>query len=177
MIVPNLSLSTYAAAGYPAVAVATADEDRAISAVLEQFPERHIYMIAATAGLIDARTGQAVDPQAGYPQAFARAAKDAEAILVVLDYQHIVRNAAAYRTLRRVLPACKAQGSVIVLIAPSWSLPPELEHDVPVITDSLPSRDELAASLNVCALATDSMLDAPVRSALLDAASGLTLAA
>jgi hypothetical protein len=172
----TLPLSTYAAAGYPAVAMATADEDRAISAVLHQFPDRPIFMVAATAGLIDARTGQAVEPGAGYPQAFAKCAKEAEAVLIVLDYQHIVRNAAAYRVLRRMLPAVKAQGSLIVLIAPSWSLPPELEHDIPVLTDSLPSREELAASLDACATATGTTFTVDERAMLLDAGAGETLA-
>lgn len=169
-------LLDYAAAGYPAVAIATADEDRAIARILADFPSRPCYRVAAVRGLLDLRTGRPLDATTDYPGAFGHAAKRA-AIVVVCDYQHTIRNPVAYRQLRDALAAVKAQkGSMLILLAPSWSLPPEVEHDIPVISDSLPDRDELGRALDLCVAATGTDIDVAARPALLDAASGLTLA-
>jgi len=65
-----------------------------------------------------------------------------------------------------------------VLVAPSWQIPPELEHDIPVIHEPLPSREDLAGALSTCARSVDvdpASIPAETRAAILDAASGLTL--
>jgi hypothetical protein len=170
------TLKHYAAAGYGAVAIATADEDRAIAQIIADFPQRPVYRIAAAGGLTDARTTQNVDERANYQTAFVRAANKEREIIAVLDFQHIIKNAGAYRSLRDALPLVKARGSMLVLIAPHWALPAELEHNLPIMTDALPSREELRASLEVCANSTGTRLDASQSAALLDAATGLTIA-
>jgi hypothetical protein len=169
------NIKSYSAAAYPAVAIATPDEDRAIAQILADFADRAaIWTIAAVGGLRDARTRATIDERAQYPQAFARAAGQDDALLLVLDYQHVIRNAGAYRQLRQAFPALKARGSMVVLLAPSWAMPEELRHDIPVLQASLPARAELGASLRVCAESAGVQVADPAP--ILDSASGLTLA-
>lgn len=173
-----VKLTHYAAAGYPVVAVSTADEDRAIAGIVAAFPERQVLRIAAIGGLLDAKTGMPVDERAQYPAAFGRAASRPDQVLIVLDYQHqmVPCNAPPYRLLRDSLPRVKAQGSLIILIAPSWQMPPELGHDIPVLDEPLPSRDELKAALDLCTQNTQTTLNNALERRILDHASGLTLA-
>jgi hypothetical protein len=174
----RIKLRHYAAAGYPAVALATADEDRAITQIISDFPQREIYRIAALGGLQDARTGKLINEKCSYPEAFQFAGARPRRLLIVLDFQHAIKNPGAYRALRDALPACKSEGtgSLIVLLAPTWQMPAELAHDLQVMDDSLPSRAELAAALAVCTKATDTTLTEAETAALIDAGCGMTLA-
>jgi hypothetical protein len=176
----TLNIANYADAGFPAVAIATADEDRSIAHCLSQLNRPNAWRIAASGGLLDARTGRAVDEKGNYTTALLkmRTLKQNEApqcVLFMLDYQHVIRNAAAYRALRDTMTTCKALGAMIVLVSPAWQLPAELEHDIPVVNDALPSREELNASLTICANGAGAVVDDATRTAILDAASGLTL--
>ena len=169
----KITLKHYAAAGCPAVAIETADEDRIIASVIATLgTDRPIYRIASTGGLVDAITGIALDEKASYPLAFSRVTK-ARSVLIVLDLQHIIKNAAAYRTLRDILPRVKAAGSMLIMLAPNWTLPAEIEHDVPVMRDNLPTRTELAQSLKVCEISTGVTVADPAP--VLDAMTGLTM--
>lgn len=174
------SISDYATAGYPAVAISTSDEDRTVQSIVAAMPEHHAYLINVSGRLLDLHPSSRVEPQqSNYQSAFAKlqtARRDDPMLLIVLDYQHIIRNAAAYRNLRDALGVVKATGSMIALVAPSWNLPAELEHDIPVLHDGLPSRQELEASLDVCVRETRASISAETRAAILNAASGLTLA-
>ena len=178
-------LARYADAGYPCVAVSTSDEDRAIQAISALRPTAPCLRIAAVGGLLDARNGAVLDKAANFQSAFNRASQTTDAVLIVLDFQHVIRNAGSYRSLRDSLNAVKEHGAMIVLVAPGWHLPAELEHDIPVLDDALPTRGELNSSLDTIveaiASATNSEIgsvtpDDDTRQAILDAASGLTLA-
>jgi ATP-dependent 26S proteasome regulatory subunit len=173
----QITIADYANAGYSAIAIATADEDRSIANVVRMLDYKaDIVKIAATGGLIDARTNIPLNDKAAYNSALSLAASKDDAVLILLDYQHIIRNAAAYRSLRDALIAAKPRGTMIVLIAPSWNLPPEIQHDIPVISDSLPSREELSHALDTCLKATAAVeLTDATRAAILNSASGLTL--
>src|SRR3990167_581105 len=173
----QVSLKHYAAAGYPAVCIATADEDRIVSSVLASFPKRIVLRIAATGGLISARDNVPVDEKVGYLVAFQKACTMPQTVLVVLDYQHIVKQPGPYRMLRDMLPRLKTSKSLLVLVAPSWTLPAELEHDIPVETDVLPTREELRAPLQLCADMVPAIdLTKIDVNPLLDSVSGLTIA-
>jgi hypothetical protein len=170
------TLRDYAAAGYPAVAIETPEEERIVALLLTLFDQRPAASIAAVGGLRDLRKASAIDARAVYPLAFAWAAGGQDRLLVVRDWQHICRQPAAYRPLLDALAACKAAGSLIVLLAPAWELPAELEHDVPVVRAPRPTREQLAAALDVVVSSVaGAKLDAGLRERLLDAASGLTL--
>ena len=181
-----MNIKHYAAAGFPAVAIATSDEDRAIANVLAAFPERDVLKIACTGGLLDVRNDKLIDEQCEYPAAFARAATRVNQVIIVLDYQHSIKTPQMYRLLRDSLPRIKAVAtdptsekfaSLLVLVAPTWKFPAEIEHDIAVISDSLPSRAELDTALAVCVEARPQSMtpSAELRNALLNNACGLTL--
>lgn len=163
----------YLQAGYPALAVATVEPERGI-AELSDWGARRIVRIAAVGGLRDT-SGAVLDSQAGYPQAISLVASRPDEILVVEDLHHILRNPPIYRAILQALPRLKAIGSTIVLLAPAWSLPPELSREIPVLEMALPDRQELDSAVSEIAESTGSAPEPDVRAACLDACAGLTL--
>lgn len=169
-------LRRYHAANYPAVAVTTAEERRLTAQICaETDPEIPVYLIAAGTGLRDARSGRAVDPQATYPGAWAKAEKES-AVVIALDWQHLSRSAAGYRPLLDALPAIRQQRSIVVLAAPTWTLPDELRHALPVLDHDLPTREQLESAARLIAGSNGIEINGETP-AILDAMAGLTLAA
>ncbi len=60
-------------------------------------------------------------------------------------------------------------------MAPHWELPDELQHEIPVLRDTLPSPEELTAPLEVILEAAELKIEDTHRRDLLQAARGLTL--
>ena len=174
----------YSDAGYPAVAVETYEETRLIRAVLEMFPDRPVSTIDASQTLTDQRTGKQTG--ANFATAFKTFAAQEDAVLIALDFRHVISGAAAYRPLLASLPAAKANHSLFILIGPTWTLPEELKHEIPVLQIPLPSPAELRQPLSVIEESVSSArqeagkpaldLGDDRRSALTAAARGLTVA-
>ena len=138
------------AAGYPAVAIASVEERRLINELLAEIEGEHeACTIASIGGRRDAKSGDVVDPNCAFAKAFAWCCEKGDRLLIVLDWNHLANNPAGYRPLKDSLAALKSVGSMVILIAPSWKMPPELEHDVPVLEHSLPTRADLRKSLDV----------------------------
>jgi hypothetical protein len=167
-----VELTNYKKAAFPCVCVETCEEERFTAEVLAEFAASSIYSIAAVGGLRDLRAGS-VDAAAQYGKAVAYAAGHDDCVLIVLDFQAIIRNPGSYRMLREAFQALKARGSMIVLVAPSWSLPAEVAHDIPILQYALPERAQLQAALTVVAESAGVAVSDP--GPLLDAAAGLTL--
>lgn len=172
-------LMYYAAAGYPAVAVETVEEERLIAALKEGLAtppglQRTTMVLASATRTADLMTGQLTAPS--FPNAIATATMRENALLVLLDWQHVARNSGAYRALRDALPLLRAQGSMVVIVAPSWTLPPELEHEIPVVRWGLPTREQLTSAMEVVARSSGIELKDNDLTPVLDAAAGLTLA-
>jgi len=170
-------LRPYVQAAFPALAVATVEEDRFTQHLLSEFPDKQILAIAAGGGLRDLRapSGIVIDAAANFSKAFQIMTERTDSLLVVADWQHVARNAVAYRALKECYSDLKARGCCIVFVAPSWSLPPELEHDLPILEWRLPSRSELKTALNVVADSVGDHVTPDQEAACLDAAAGLTL--
>lgn len=167
-----MNFANYFAAGYPVLAVESADESQAISAVA-QLTEFETFTYSASGKIVELKTGKVVTA-ATFPDAFAFAGEAENRILIVFDAQSIIGNAGIYRGLLNSLNRVKSRGSAIVLVSPSWKLPAELAHTVPVIQMQLPNRDQLNQSLEVVAGTVGVRLNGN-RAALLDSAAGLTL--
>jgi hypothetical protein len=93
------------------------------------------------------RTGK--QTQANFAAAFKTTAGQEDALLIALDFRHVVNSAAAYRPLLAALPAAKANHALFVLCGPVWTLPEELKHEIPVLQIPLPSPAELEQPLTV----------------------------
>ncbi len=168
-------LSSYIGAAFAAVAVETVEEERFFQSLLRDFPTKSVLCISASGGLQDVRTRAVIDADASFAKAFETVAQRTDTLLVVEDWQHLAKNAGAYRALKNAFPFLKSNGCCAVLVAPSWSLPPELEHDVPVLQWHLPSREQLKEALMVVANSVGETVTPENESACLDAAAGLTL--
>jgi len=168
----SISLNNYFNAGAPLVFVATFDENRLENELAAT--GRRVFAYSAAGSIVDRGNGSAT--AATWLQVFGAVSAERNAVLIVRDLQHVIRNAAVYRALIDALSALKSNGSAVVAVAPAWQLPPELQHVAPVIVQPLPSRAELAAPLaavvDAAGIATPA---ADVAAALLDAAAGLTI--
>lgn len=157
---PVSLLEEYIARTYPAIALETWEEERIAQQLTEthfNWEEReHLVLTAsAAAPLTNVRTGKALmqGGPAQFAALFAEAVKAAQShagngqsvrtILILMDFQHVVNNAGAYRALINAMGPAKAAGLTILLAAPSWKLPDELKHRVPVLSVPLPGTDDL----------------------------------
>ena len=185
---PSQILLPYFDAGYPIVAVETFEEMRLMED-MRQFvthaqqtdPDKRgarLFSIAAAGGLREETEGkQKVIDQAGiFPKAFSQLTTFSDSFLVVFDFQHIIKGAAAYRPLLQYLPVNKQKGNCIILVAPSWNLPEELRHEIPVIPLPLPSPDELLSPLGIVREGlTEQIQPTSTDADLVQAARGLTM--
>lgn len=181
------TLKHYLGCSYPLVAIETNEEDRFIADVVsftasKGFEDIKVACISATNRLVDVTKskkvsgGTEIDGASSFAKAFAHAGKTKNTWLIVMDFQHIIGNAAAYRALKDQIPNLKRNGSAVILAAPAWKLPAELSHDIPIIDFALPDRTQLLAALNVVtASARLEDLKDDEKQLALDAASGLTL--
>lgn len=168
------ALLDYRRAGYGAVAVETADEAATLAALLAELPANvPVWRVSAVPGLANARDGKLVDPKVGYSLAWERAASHPGAVLVVHDWHHLARQPVAYRPLLDALPKLRAAGCTCYLMAPSWTLPAELTHELPVHREPMPGAEALAGALDVIAEASGISHPDATRAALVDAARGL----
>ena len=161
-------IAVYRAAGYPAVAVRTEDEDSVRRALVS--PQTATF---SARGRLVGHDGRIIQEPCAAAQAFAWAADGEGRVLVVLDLQHVIQNGPIYRALLDVIQGCKARGSMIVMVAPAWTLPAELAHYVPVIDWDLPGADARLAVFRDLAVQAGQQIDDP--SCLAGASAGLTL--
>jgi hypothetical protein len=167
-------LESYFEAGYPAVAVETVEEKRALLELISYPSVKQIFSIAATGGLIDEKRKSVQDSQANYSKAFAFLSAKDETMLVVYDFQHMVNAPTSYRPLLQKLDIIKSQGDMVVMVAPVWKLPEELKHIIPVIRVELPTPEELKIPLQVVLDATSGKKLDDIDN-FVNAARGLTL--
>jgi hypothetical protein len=168
----SFNLLHYRSAAFASIAVETCEEERFLRNVLS-IPDAAVYLVSALPGMRDARSGDMIDAQAQYAKAFKFCAANPGSILLAYDYQHIVKNPGAYRALKDCFPALKDAGSMVVLVSPSWSLPAELSHDIPILQFDLPTRSQLRRALDVVAQGADITVSDP--EPILDSAAGLSL--
>ena len=179
----------YINAGEPALAVETVEEERFLIDLLGQFASDRKFLEVSSSGKLsrlslrpgDGIERTVVDAKAGYVGAVEAVAGDnataRNTVLVMHDFHHIVRNPQPYRGLKDRFNDLKRNRSCVVMLAPAWQLPPELQHDVSVVDLELPAREQLGRSLEVAVNATNppQVVAKAERESLLDAASGLTL--
>jgi ATPase family protein associated with various cellular activities (AAA) len=175
-------LLPYFESGFPVVALETCEEQRVTEDCARHVEPSHwsggVFTIAAAGGLMKPTGGEGVkvlDPAGNFPKAFNYISTKDESILLVFDFQHMVSSPQAYRPLLQALPSCRSRGSMIILVAPSWNLPAELKHEIPVIRLPLPSQSELTIPFDVVAESVKPPEDFN-QAEYLASARGLTLA-
>ena len=185
-------LNPYVRAAFPAVAVATFEEDRFVASLIGNYPGKTVARISSTPGLRiydrDADSWQDVEGHMAdkFPQALAWLVAQKDTFLVLLDWQKIgLPNQPMIRGLLDTFTASKTRGCMALLVGPSWAMPDSLIHQIPVEEFSLPSREELQGALHVVVDSIAQLADSAGKTftppdsleeaALLDASAGLTL--
>lgn len=110
-----MNILRYHAAAVPAVAVETVEEERLETELLESC-DHGVWRTSAGGQLFNLRAATAISSDGGFNRAFAQIADEPDTLLVVHDFQHVVKNAAAYRQLKDILPRLKMGGSMVVLL-------------------------------------------------------------
>jgi SpoVK/Ycf46/Vps4 family AAA+-type ATPase len=150
-------LGRLVAAGYPIVLVVTHEEERALDAVREVWPEQELRVWAVTTG---AHPVEAVTEAAG------------QGVHVFLDLHPFLRDPRLVRAMRDFAFDAGRERKVMLLITPDAYVPTELEKEVALLDLPLPGLAELTEVL-VAELDQGSSWD---REALVRAARGLTQA-
>jgi len=174
-------LENYVRAGYPAIAITTPEEFRALNECqrVAQILGMNYAIWSSTRGL---RMAEETEERGGFMNtgdpvtALQAGAKLPEnTIYCLLDFHFYLRSPDVIRTAKDMFAVQKSRGIVYVFISAVFELPRELEREI-ILTDlPLPSREELETlALNVAEAAG---IDPPDDcTAVIEAALGLTTA-
>jgi len=172
-------LENYIRAGYPAIAITTPEEHRAIGECrrVAQILGMNYAIWSSTRGL---RMAEETEERGGFMNtgdpvtALQAGAKLPEnTIYCLLDFHFFLRSPDVIRTAKDMFAIQKSRGIVYVFISAVFELPRELEREI-ILTDlPLPSREELETlALDVAEAAG---IDPPDDcTAIIEAALGLT---
>jgi SpoVK/Ycf46/Vps4 family AAA+-type ATPase len=178
-----MNLSTYLHAGYPGIAIITAEENRAEAEIAAVCRENNRTLLAwsSTEGLVDIAEGRVhpiPDPLDALQQLdglFSR--KEPQTVVLLRDLQlHMDHSDPMLtRRLKDTLRVAKANGHTLILLGCRINLPPELDHEITRIDMALPGKPELANVLD--GIITSAGISEPSREnreAALQSALGLT---
>jgi len=176
-------LTIYLRAGYPGLAILTAEEVRAEAEIATTCSSlgRHLSAWSSSEGLVDTaerRAQPCADPLEAL-QLIERkfAADNPRHVVVMRDLQlHLEQtDPMLVRRLKDLLRLAKANGHCLMFLGCRLRLSAELEHEVTRIDFALPGTEHLAEVLT--GIVQSAKLEAPdeeVREAVLNAALGLT---
>jgi AAA+ superfamily predicted ATPase len=178
-----MNLSTYLRAGYPGIAIITAEENRAEAEVATVCREnnRQLHAWSSTEGLVDIAEGRAqpiADPLDALQQLdglFSRSEPQAVVLLRDLQLHLDHSDPMLIRRIKDTLRVAKANGHTLIFLGCRINLPPELDREVTRIDHALPGKPELAIVLE--AIITAGGIPDPgreSRDAALQSALGLT---
>ena len=100
--------------------------------------------------------------------------EDQGAILLLKDFHRYSEDAGICRKLRNLGAELRQRPHTVVITAPDWRLPSELEDSVAVLELPLPNGQEIARLLAGIAKASGEPLEAPLLDALATACHGLS---
>src|SRR5215469_2569072 len=123
-------LAPYFRAGYPAIALETAEEQRVIDSIMDYWNANLVFSVSASGGIIDEHNARVINAAGKFSDAFDYLASQNDSFLVVKDFQQIISGSAAYRALLNRLPGIKGNGNMVIMVAPSWNMPAELRREV-----------------------------------------------
>jgi len=174
------TLADYLRAGYPAVWVVCAEEDRVeatVRAVVEDWRERNLtlWQWTCTDGLVqvDGTTVISMMDPYGALCAIDSEAEKASGVFVVKDLHPFLQSPNVVRKVKDLCVRFKAGASRIVFTSPVSALPAELDKLVATIEFSLPDAGEIDATLGKLAESLH-LGEIPDRERVVEAALGLT---
>jgi AAA+ superfamily predicted ATPase len=178
-----MNLSTYLRAGYPGIAIVTAEEARAESEIAAVCREnnRVLHAWSSTEGLVDvaeSRVTPCPDPLDALQildGLFSR--QEPQTVVLLRDLQLHMEHSDPMltRRLKDTLRVAKTNGHTLILLGCRINLPPELDHEITRIDLALPGNAQLATVLD--GIIASGGIPEPaveIREAALQSALGLT---
>ena len=179
-----MNLATYLHAGYPGIAIITAEETRAESeiAAVCTASNRQLHSWSSSEGLVDLTEGRVsacpdpLDALQLLDAMFSR--REPQTVVLLRDLQLYLdqTDPMLIRRIKDILRTAKTNGHTLVMLGCRLNLPPELEHEITNVDFSLPDASQLGTVLDGIINATEG-LTAPqpeIREAALTNALGLT---
>jgi hypothetical protein len=114
------------------------------------------------------------DPVAAIRALGNMAAPDGTAVLVLANFHRFLQSAELVQAMARQIVAGKQSRTILVVLAPLVSIPPELEKLFVVLTHELPDRSQLEAIARGVATEPGDLPEGDYLERVLDAAAGLT---
>jgi len=114
------------------------------------------------------------DPVAAIRALGNMATPDGTAVLVLANFHRFLQSAEVVQALARQIVAGKQSRTILVVLAPLVSIPPELEKLFVVLTHELPDRSQLEAIARGVATEPGDLPEGDDLERVLDAAVGLT---
>jgi AAA+ superfamily predicted ATPase len=179
-----MNLTTYLRAGYPGIAIITAEEARAeaeISSVCTA-SNRQLHAWSSSEGLVNLAEGRVsacpdpVDALQLLDAMFSR--REPQTVVLMRDIQlHLDQtDPMLVRRIKDILRIAKANGHTLIMLGCRLKLPPELEHDITHIEFGLPDCSQLSLVLDGILSGTEGLtaLEPVIRESALRSALGLT---
>ncbi len=166
-------LENYVRAGYPAIAITTPEEGRALAEAKRVADRLNMGFAtwSSTKSLqVDGKTQSVTDPVSALMAAFKF---PHNSIFCLLDFHPYLKSPDVWRTAKDCFSALKSQGIVFVFISVEITIPPELAREIVVMDLPLPSRDDLEELLTSVAKAAGVELPEDPTT-VVEAALGLT---
>ncbi len=185
-------LENYIRAGYPAIAITTPEESRALAECRRVAAQLRMKLAvwSSTQGIRNDDDGSAVARDittGGFVSRLSGAADPVAALnaatklpentlYCLLDFHPFLRSPDVWRTAKDVFPVQKSRGIVYVFISVSFELPRELEREIVITSLPLPTREDLEQLLGSVAEAAGVDIPEDVdATASVEAALGLTV--
>jgi len=151
-----MNLSTYLRAGYPGIAIITAEEARAEAEIAAVCREngRQLHAWSSTEGLVDvveSRVQPIPDPLDALQQLdglFSRQAPQTVVLMRDLQLHMDHSDPMLTRRIKDTLRVAKANGHTLIFLGCRINLPPELDREITRIDMDLPGKPELAIVLD-----------------------------
>lgn len=178
-----MNLATYLKAGYPGIAIITAEEARAEAEIAEVCREnnRQLHAWSSTEGLVDIAEGRVQpipDPLDALQQLdslFSRS--EPQTVVLMRDLQLHMEHSdpMLIRRIKDTLRIAKTNGHTLILLGCRINLPPEIDHEITRVDMALPGTSELSTVLGgIIASGEIPEPSAETREAALQSALGLT---
>ncbi len=167
-------LENYIRAGYPAIAITTPEEGRAIAECrrVANALQMTVATWSMTQGLMVNNQRTTIQDPVTALQAASKLQENT--LYILLDFHPFLRSPDVWRTAKDMFAVQKQRGIVYVFISIDFELPRELEREIVTISLPLPTRGELENLLRQVAKAADVEVPEDI-TPVIEAALGLTV--
>lgn len=183
----DLTLNDYIFAGYPGIIYNTSEEERAIEECYEiaKRTERRLFVWSLTKGICEVtkKRGEyvyktieeGIAPDEDTLKKGLELDENGNVIYCILDFHPFIKSPAVWRTAKDVFQEAKGLLISYVFISNMFEIPQELEHEVIVVNNTLPVKENLKELAKELSENFDIRISEEQLDNAADAALGLTM--